>query len=71
MKTVETVCLLASSATVEGIQDMINRFWCSTAYRVDPETLVISHPDRSAPDHVRVERKGKRLRFVSVRKEST
>jgi hypothetical protein len=36
--------LLATSPTVEGIQHMVNRFWCSDEYRVDPQTLAISHP---------------------------
>lgn len=55
--------LLASAATVDGITAMVNRFYVSTAYTVDPTTLDIVHPDRPAPRGVRVIQKGKRYRF--------
>lgn len=36
--------LLATSDTIDGITSMINRYWYSSSYRVNPETLVIEHP---------------------------
>lgn len=60
-----TARLLASSPTVEGIQRLINRFWVSEHYRVDPETLALSHTTgRAVPAGAAVEKRGTRYRFV-------
>lgn len=58
--------LLASSGSVAGIEGAIRQFWCSDAWVVDPQTLVITHPDRGTPDGVRVVKKGQRYRFERV-----
>ncbi|PWC91942.1 hypothetical protein [Azospirillum sp. TSO5] len=55
--------LLASAPSIRQIEESINKFWCSDKYRVDPETLEITHPDRKTPEGVRVIKKGKRYRF--------
>ena len=66
--------LLASSGSVEGIQGLINRFWATNRYTVDPQTLEIGHPDPDRAASVRRRyrvtlRKG-RYRFECVPEES-
>lgn len=39
--------LLATAATVSGIAEMVNRYWYSENYRVNPETLAIEHPEKT------------------------
>lgn len=41
--------LLATGADLAGITKMINRFWCSKGYTVDPETLEIKNPSFPTP----------------------
>jgi hypothetical protein len=36
--------LLATAGTIENIEKLINRFWCSEYYAVNRETLAIEHP---------------------------
>ena len=38
--------LLATAGTIENIEKLINRFWCSESYTVNRETLAIEHPAR-------------------------
>ena len=40
---------LATAATIEQIERLINEFVCGGHYCVDPETLAISNPLRSPP----------------------
>lgn len=57
--------LLASSPSVDGIQNCINKYFFSENYRVDPETLKISNPgfpDKNF-DKFRVIKKWSRYRF--------
>lgn len=59
--------LLASSPTLEKIQEQINAFYCSTGLRVDPETLAIIKADgTSLPSSVRVIKRAGRYRFEQV-----
>lgn len=62
-----SVTLLASAASLAGIERAVNKFWCSDKYRVNPVTLAIEHPERVAPGGARVVMKGKRFRFEMVR----
>lgn len=55
--------LIASSNTIEGLTTLINSYWYSTKYSVDPETLQIIHPEKEITGF-RVEKKGKRYRFL-------
>ena len=55
--------LLASSNSLAGIQKLVNDFWYSDRYSVNPETLAIEHPEYEAPTQARVIRKGGRYRF--------
>ena len=57
--------LLATSPTLDGIASMINRFWYSESYTVNPVTLAIEHPARTVDGyHVRLYRG--RYRFEST-----
>lgn len=58
--------LLASSPTVDGIQTMLNRFYYSTHWRVDPETLAISHPSKDVTGRLRVVLKRGRYRLEQI-----
>lgn len=59
--------LLASAPTIADIESVIGRFYYSDKYRVDPETLAISHPDKPEPPKgVRVVFKARRYRFEMV-----
>jgi hypothetical protein len=61
--------LLASSDTVAGLQTCINRFWGSSSYRVNPETLVIEHNTKGGEDFLkqyRVVLKKRRYRFEVI-----
>lgn len=55
--------LLASSPTLPGITAQINKFWCSDAYTVNPETLAIEHPSKTVNPSVRVRLARGRYRF--------
>ena len=59
--------LLASAGTVEGIEKLINRYFYSTTWRVNPETLEIWNEKlEKALDGFRVVKKGRRYRFEVV-----
>lgn len=65
MGTPMTPRLLASSTTVAGIERLINRFWMSDQYRVDPTTLAITHASgRPVPTGAAVEHRRGRYRFL-------
>ncbi len=69
MKTVTTSRLLATSASVAGIEKMLNEFYASNSYRVNAD-LSVWHPTLPVA-HLRVIRRGKRLRLELTRTEST
>lgn len=54
---------LASSPTIGGIEKMINEYFYSTSYRVDPETLEVSNSTGKRPDLV-VKKEGGRYKFM-------
>jgi hypothetical protein len=59
---------LASSNTVEGLTQLVNAFYCSNDYRVNPETLAIEHPTMPTPRLTRVHRATNgRYYFVGVK----
>jgi hypothetical protein len=58
--------LLASSGTIEGIEQMVRKFWLSDAYTVNRETLRIEHPTKDMNSKVRIVRKGRRYRFETL-----
>ncbi len=60
--------LLASSGTVEGIQQLINQFFYSDSWRVDPETLEARNETqgKKLPDGLRVIKKRGRYRFEMI-----
>lgn len=41
--------LIVSSSTVEGAQKLLNEYFYSTTYRIDPETLKVSNSMGDAP----------------------
>lgn len=41
--------LIVSSPTVEGVQKLLNEYFYSTTYRIDPETLKVSNSMGDAP----------------------
>ncbi len=57
--------LLASSPTLDGITALVNRFWCSSRYTVNPSTLAIEHPENQMTDY-RITLKSGRYRFESI-----
>lgn len=58
--------LLASSPTLEGITKMLNRFYYSTRWTVDPETLAIKHPEKDVTGRLRVVLKRGRYRLEKI-----
>ncbi len=58
--------LLGSSPTVAGIQKVINTFYASDHYRVDPETLAVTNATRGVPDGIRVVKFGRGYRFERI-----
>lgn len=54
--------LLSSAPTLKSIEEAINDYWCSETYRVNPETLEISHPTKKIEGFRVVKIKG-RYRF--------
>ncbi len=68
MRTAVTSRLLATSASVAGIEKMLNEFYASNSYRVNAD-LSVWHPTMPV-SHLRVTRRGKRLRLELVRNES-
>jgi len=54
---------LASSPTIGGIEKMINEYFYSTSYRVDPETLEVSNSTGKRADLV-VKKEGGRYKFM-------
>lgn len=58
--------LHASAGSVENIEKLINRFWCSTSYTVNRQTLAIERPDGNTPQGFRVILKRGRYRFESL-----
>lgn len=58
--------LLASSNTIAGITQMVNKFWYSEAYTVDPTTLRICHPEKDVNAKVRIVKVKNRYRFESI-----
>ncbi len=57
--------LLAMSGTVAGIEKMLNEFYASNSYRVNAD-LSVWHPTMPV-DHLRVVKRGGRLRLEIVR----
>lgn len=56
--------LLASSATVEGIERLIVGYLCGGTWTVNPDTMEIRDDDgKELPAHFRVVKKGRRYRF--------
>lgn len=56
--------LLASAGTVEGIEELINKYFYSTAWRVNPQTLQVWNEERGKALYgFRVVKKGRRYRF--------
>ena len=56
--------LLASAGTVEGVEKLINGYFYSTAWRVNPETLEVWNEKLGKTlDGFRVVKKGRRYRF--------
>jgi hypothetical protein len=51
---------------VAGIQTLINEFFCSESWTVNPETLAISHPAKATPSGLRVVLRRGRYRFERV-----
>lgn len=62
--------LLASAQTLEKITTLINQFWYSTSYTIDPETLQIQHPTRTPPAGFQITKQGSRFRFERVEQSS-
>lgn len=61
--------LLASSPTLDGIQECIRRFYCGTETRLEPDGDSAWHVIRCSDGKllsVRVIKKGKRYRFESL-----
>ncbi len=58
--------LIASAATVEGIEREVRRFWASDRYSVDHETLRILHPEKDMNDVCRIVEHRGRFRFERV-----
>jgi hypothetical protein len=57
--------LLATSASIAGIEKMLNEFYASNSYRVNAD-LSVWHPIMPV-SHLRVVKRGKRLRLEIVR----
>lgn len=57
--------LLATAGTIDGITKLINKFWFSTLYTVNPDTLAIEHPNKTTENYA-VRLKAGRYRFESV-----
>ncbi len=57
--------LLATSGSIDGIEKMLNEFYASSGYRVNAD-LSVWHPTMPVA-HLRVVRRGKRLRLEIVR----
>ena len=55
--------LLASAATLEGIEKAVREYWASDAYSVDPESLLILHPSKDMNAFARIVRARGRFRF--------
>lgn len=55
--------LLASAGTIENITKLINRYFYSDSYTVNPSTLAIENPNRTPPAGFRVIAKRGRYRF--------
>ena len=53
----------ATAGTIAGIEKLINSFYCSTSYRVDPDTLQISGKNGILNNGVKVEFKKNRYIF--------
>jgi len=53
----------ATSGTIEGIERMINQFYYSTTFKVDPVTFEISNKNGVISSGVMVEYKKKRFIF--------
>ena len=50
----------ATAGSIAGIEKMINRFYYSTSYKVDPDTLLISGKNGILNNGTKVEFKKKR-----------
>ncbi len=61
--------LIATSATVAGIEKMLNEFYASNSYRVHAD-LRVWHPTMPV-NHLLVVKRGKRLRLELVRNATT
>lgn len=60
--------VLATGADIAGITKMVNAYWYSTRYSIDPETLEIKHPDFTPPPDVRVVKWRNGYRFERLQK---
>ncbi len=58
--------LLASAPSVAAMVPVLERFYLSPGWTIDPETLVINAPDGHVPTGVVVRKSGKRYRFELV-----
>lgn len=60
----EHVLLLASSASVEGIEKWVNEYFCSQSWTVNPETLEMRNTSNGkTKENCRVIKKGRLYRF--------
>ena len=57
--------LLATSPTIEGITEMLNKYYYSEGYSVDPDTLRINHPTKDVNDEIQIVHKKGRYRLES------
>ncbi len=61
--------LIATSATVAGIEKMLNEFYASNSYRVNAD-LSVWHPTMPV-SHLLIVKRGKRLRLEIIRNDTT
>jgi hypothetical protein len=54
---------IASSPSVEGLQKLLNEYFFSTSYVIDPDTLKVSNSVGECP-HITVIQKNKRFKAV-------
>ena len=57
--------LLASSPTLDGITGLLNRYYYSDQYSIDPETLKILHPTKDVNNSIKIVKKKGRYRLES------
>ena len=57
--------LLATASTIQGITEMVNKYYYSEGYSVDPDTLRINHPTKDVNSKVQIVHKKGRYRLES------